>query len=507
MNQPASARARRGARTSAGRALAVASAALVLASTTTASAAGLYFSDRGVRPIGRGGAFVAGADDLGSIWYNPAGIAFAGNTVLADASWLRYSTTFQRRTLVTDPATGDETIQGTNYYPEVNGTTPVLPLPTLAISNNLGQKNWNFALGVMAPYAALTSYPETDLDFRGKKVPPPQRYSLYTLDGSALAVLGAWASYQPIKEFTVGFGIQMLTGKFASRLAFSACPPENLLCAGEDPAYDATAQLTVGPIVAPSASAGAIAILSDTPGAEVRLGFSAQLPFWISARAKSEIRLPSAEMFRNAYVEGDEAEVKFRLPAIVRAGLETRLGEGKKTRLELSVFYEGWSIHDQISITPIGAGIRLRNVAGLADPYQVGTLAQARGFRDAFSIHGGFERNFDVGGYPMAIRGGASFERSAVPAEYLSVLTVDVDKVQAAVGASLWVGDKKNLRLDTVLAWTFGFPVDVDPRSAAITKVKAIRANDPPEARQIKINGGHYTVAAQVVGIGLSWAY
>lgn len=482
-------------------------ASFVLATVSSASAAGLYFSDRGVRPIGRGGAFVAGADDLGAIWYNPAGIAFAGNAVLADASWLRYSTTFQRRTLVKDPATGDETIQGTNYYPEVSGTTPVLPLPTLAVSNNLGVEKMNFAIGVLAPYAALTSYPETDIEFRGKKVPPPQRYSLFTLDGSALAVLGVWASYQPIKEFTIGFGVQMLTGTFASRLAFSACPPENLLCAGEDPQYDATAQLTVGPIVAPSANVGAIAIVSDQPGAEVRLGFSAQLPFWISARAKSEIRLPGAEMFRNAYVEGSEAEVKFRLPAIVRGGLETRLGEGKKTRLELAIFYEGWSIHDQISITPIGSGIQLRNVAGLADPYQVGVLAQARGFRDTFSIHGGFERAFSLGGYPMQIRGGASFERSAVPAEYLSVLTVDVDKVQTAIGTSIYVGEKRTLRLDAVLAWTFGFAVDVDPRSAAITKVKAIRANDPPDDRQVKINGGHYTASAQVVGVGLNWAY
>jgi len=94
-----------------------------------------------------------------------------------------------------------------------------------------------------------------------------------------------------------------------------------------------------------------------------------------------------------------------------------------------------------------------------------------------------------------------------VPAEYLSVLTVDVDKVQTAIGTSIYVGEKRTLRLDAVLAWTFGFAVDVDPRSAAITKVKAIRANDPPDDRQVKINGGHYTASAQVVGVGLNWAY
>ncbi|MGE3672490.1 MAG: hypothetical protein AB7K71_22655, partial [Polyangiaceae bacterium] len=47
----------------------------VLCGTARAEAAGLYFSDRGVRPMGRAGAFIAGADDAGAIWYNPAGLA------------------------------------------------------------------------------------------------------------------------------------------------------------------------------------------------------------------------------------------------------------------------------------------------------------------------------------------------------------------------------------------------------------------------------------------------
>ena len=58
---------------------------------------GLYFTDRGVRPMGRAGAFVAGADDLGAIWYNPAGIADAGTSILFDASWLQFSSTTRAR--------------------------------------------------------------------------------------------------------------------------------------------------------------------------------------------------------------------------------------------------------------------------------------------------------------------------------------------------------------------------------------------------------------------------
>lgn len=54
-----------------------------IATATDAHAAGLYFSDRGVRSVGRGGAFVAGADDLGVVWSNPAGLADAGMEHLA----------------------------------------------------------------------------------------------------------------------------------------------------------------------------------------------------------------------------------------------------------------------------------------------------------------------------------------------------------------------------------------------------------------------------------------
>lgn len=476
--------------------------------SSAADAAGLYFSDRGVRPVGRAGAFVAGADDLGAVAYNPAGIAFAGESVLADASWLRFRSTYQRRSLVRDPSTGETVTQGTNYFPEVEGTSPVLPIPTLAISNRLGAgEKWMFGASVWAPYSALTSYPENDIDFRGRKVPAPQRYSLYTLDGSALAVVGLHAAYKPSPSFAMGASLQMLTGTFASRLAFSACPPKSLLCAEEDPQYDAYTQLTVGPIFAPSANAGFIAVVSDSPGAEVRLGGSFQLPFWIDSPAKTQIRLPSAAVFRDATVEGDSARVSFKLPAIARVGLETRLGQKKQTRLEMALVYEAWSMHDRISITPAGSGIRLRNVTGFPDPYVVGTLQQARGFRDTFSVHGGVEHEFDASGYPMAVRGGLSYERSAVPPEYLSVLTVDLDKVQLAAGSSLWVGQKKNLRLDAVLAYTFGFTTSVDPAAAKITKVKVVRANDPAEQDQTKINGGVYSGSAIVMGVGLNWKY
>ena len=171
------------------------------------------------------------------------------------------------------------------------------------------------------------------------------------------------------------------------------------------------------------------------------------------------------------------------------------------------MFYEAGSFHDQISIKPDGDGIRLRGVTGFPDPYEVRELVVQRGFRDTFSVHAGAEHTFNLGGYDVAVRGGSSYERSAVPPAYLSVLTVDLDKIQLALGGSLYVGSKKQLRLDAVIAHTFAFTTDVDPHEAQIRRVRVVRANEPAPADTVRVNGGRYSASADVVGIGFSWKY
>jgi long-chain fatty acid transport protein len=482
---------------------AVAFASLALSLAPKLDAAGLYFSDRGVRPLGRGGAFVAGADDLGAIWYNPAGIAEAGSALLTDTSFLHFTSSYQRVAVVND-ANGNPVTLGSNYYPKVDGSSAALPLPTLAISNNFGLKDFNFAFGLMAPYTALTSYPETTVAFNGGQVSAPQRYSLVTLNGSALVVTGLWASWTPSPDIALGAGAEALVGNFDARKFVSACPPQALVCAQEQPDYDADTQLKVGPIFAPSGNVGAIARVMHTDDAELRIGASFQLPFWIDASGTTDLRLPTAAIFQNASVAGNQIEVKFNLPWIARLGIETRLGKSRATRLEVAANYEAWSMHDKIAITPAGGGIKIQNLVGIPD-LSVGTLTETRGFQDTFSIHAGGEHRFPIGQYDFELRAGVMYERSAIPASYLSVLTVDLDKVQASIGASLYLGEKKNLRLDLVVANTFAFDQDVDPTSAKIYKLQIVNANPVPNPTAI--NGGHYSASAQTAGVGLNWKY
>ena len=299
-----------------GPALAIGLALGVAAFARPASGAGLYFSERGVRPLARGGAFIAGADDLGAIHYNPAGIFDAGGQFLVDASWLHFTTEYTRKGIVeqSDPNTGAVVARWTKTYQTVDGVTPVLPLPTLAASFHV-HPDWVLALGLAAPYGAIPSYPD-----KVNGEPAPQRYGLLTLDGSLLSVAGLWAAWAPNAEWRVGIGFEALIGRFVATTVLSGCLPDRFLCAYEQPSWDTLAQVVAGPIIAPSGNLG----VKWIPDPRWRVGLAMQLPYWVRAPATMNVRLPATPVFERASLEGVDARVNFDLPFGLRAGVEWR---------------------------------------------------------------------------------------------------------------------------------------------------------------------------------------
>jgi long-chain fatty acid transport protein len=461
-------------------------AALATSASGVAHASGWYFSERGVRPLGRGGAFVAGADDFHSTWYNPAGLADAGNSFLIDLAWLNYDASFTRKTQVVDAG---GTVR--NYeYPTVDGSTPILPIPTLGGTFGFGsKKEWTIAAGLFAPYTAITSWPET---VNGQ--PSPSRYSLVTLDGSALVGMGVFLSYKPIEQLRFGLGLDALAGTFASRVFFTASPADRLLAAPEDPAYDTLSQLTVGPIFAPSVAMGSTIV----PSKYVRFGLSGHLPYWVSSAAHVKTRLPTAPEFDNARQVGDGAHVHFRLPAIFRIGVEVRPTE--LLRIEAAYSVEFWSLHDTIDITP--TNLTLVGVTGFPSPFPVSKISIPRNFRDASSFRLGGEYHIPLRGWAIDVRLGLNFDQSGIPKPYLSPLTVDLDKITIAGGVGINVG--KKWRFDMVYARVVGIQATVDPAEAKIPRINPVHGYPTPVEA---INGGKYSAGANVLGVGLQYKF
>jgi long-chain fatty acid transport protein len=450
---------------------------------------GLYFTDRGVRPMGRAGAFVAGADDLGAIWYNPAGLADAGNSILVDASWLQFAVNY---TQVLRVVNADNVVTYPTS-PTVHGNAPFLPLPTVAWSYVLDrQKRFTLAGGVLAPYIALASYPST-VEYSYGPGPSPARYTLSGFNGSLVALPGVWIAYKPIEELRFGLGMMALVGWLQTGVTFSACPEDRLLCAPEQPEYDAAAQLRVGPIFAPSLSTG----VTWVPSRYVRFGASGQLPMVIDSNATFQVRLPSAAEFDNASMGGDKAHVHIVLPAIVRAGVEFRPVEG--LRVETAWVHEFWS--EQQTIQAVPEGITIDGVTGLPPKLAVPPIDIPRDFQDSNSYRLGGEYHFVAGGYGFDVRSGVAYETTAIPPSYVSLSSLDFNKVILSFGGSLYVGP--HWRFDAVFAHVFAESVSVDPNTAKIATINPLPGNAPPEY----VNGGQYRVTSNVVGVGLNYRF
>jgi long-chain fatty acid transport protein len=449
-----------------------------------ADAAGMYFSDRGVRAMGRAGAFVAGADDLQAIWYNPAGLADAGTAILVDAAWLRFTPEYTRELRIVDAGGTVRHITS----PTIRGTSGFLPIPTIAGSYRINPE-FTMAAGIIAPYIALASY----ADRLENGEPSPARYTLGSFDGSALAIPGMWLSWKPIPELRLGAGVQALVGTFQSTITFSASPQDRLLGAPEQPEFDAQSQMKVGPIIAPTGNIGAI----FEPEPHVRLGISFQAPMVVSSNATIKVRLPSDVAFDGARVNGETAHVRFTLPAVLRMGVELRPVDG--VRVEVSYVREFWSAHDTIEAKP--SGISLDGIKGA--PYSVAmpNIVIPRNFVNSNSYRLGGEYTFEAWGDPITLRAGVQYETSAVPNAYLSLSSLDFVKTTLMFGGSLHFG--KHWRFDGVYGHTFAHEANVTPEEAKIGRINPLKGNAPLEA----VNGGTYRASADLIGVGMNYKF
>lgn len=455
----------------------LAALASLLSFAAASHAGGFYMTDRGVRPLGRGGAFIAGADDLHSVWYNPAGLTAAGPGMLLDASLVLFGNTYARASQI-----GNSPV--INYRP-TDGTAAPLPVPTIVLAHNFGLRNFNFSASIMAPYAVITSY-DAARD-------APQRYSLLTLDGSLLSVIGLHAAWRPHPTFSIGVGVQALMGSFASRLALSACPA-TVTCAPENPDWDAIAQLNVGPIVSPSGNIG----VRLEPAPFIAFGASFQLPFSVNAPATLGVRLPGASYYDGAMVRGQDADVRFTLAPIARVGIEIR--PLARTHIEVAFVWEGWSVHDQIALVP--RGIQITNVRGVGT-YDVGPVSLPRNFQDTYSVRLGAETETNLGrSWTIMPRVGMTYETSATAPAYTNVLTMDSEKFVGSLGVSF---RHNRLRLDAVFAHMFASSVEVAPADARIYQTQPFRAS--PDAPKVAINGGRYDLSVDVFGLGMQYGF
>ncbi len=447
----------------------IAAAVLGLFVPAQAIAAGMFLAPRGVRPLARGGAFVAGVDDIHALNYNPAGLAVAANAAQLDLALPMYDTTY----------TGS--VYGDDYYDApVTGHGLGLPSPTIGAVHGFGLVDGlAFGLSYTAEYPLLQEWPGG--------LETPQRYATADFRGTTLSKVVLGAGYRVYDWLSVGGSLQTMVGNFSSINTISAC--DMVMCTTpQDPDYDIVARMTAKNLFIPGYQLGVQVRPRDWLG----VGLAWESGYTIDKDISLAIRLPSAAAFDGASVSPDNAtgHINLKLPQQFRAGVEARINSDM--RVEAAYIYEAWSAHDVISVKTNDT--TLQNVLGVGDA-SVSSMNIARGLRDTWSVRLGGEYRPPLGTTrPLTLRAGTMYEPSAVPANMLSPMMVDLRKILASAGVEYRWG---RWHFEATYAHLFIF--DQKVTNSQILQVNPIQ---PASAGTTPIGNGIYQASADLVGVG-----
>lgn len=443
---------------------------VVVLAPLTASAGGMTLHTRGVRPTARSGAFVAGADDVGAMWFNPAGLArlAAGATatdVLVDAALVSQSGEYHRID------------SGGNDAGTVENQAAGKPIPSIAAGFDLGEDGV-LGAGIYAPYAGLMKFDEEGA----------QRYSLIDMSPSVIVTMAVGVGWKIGDKLRVGATVQNWVQLLEQRIVVSGCPGETV-CAPEDPEFDSLVEISQQDFFNPSGSVG----VQYDAAERVTLGAAFQAPIRMSGGATLRTRLPSSGFYDGATVAGDRGEVAYTLPAVIRAGVEVR--PTPLWRLEVAANAELWSMHDEMTITP--DDMRIEGAPGVGT-YELGPMSLPRNYRNSYAGSLGVEGQPSAS-LPLRVLAGYTYETAAAPDAYLSVLTFDGAKHVVTGGLGYAFG---RFTVDAVFGYGLVEEREVTMEEAASPQLTPVRdPNEPP--LEVYVNQGAYRTSWLIAGLGL----
>ncbi len=435
-----------------------------------AEASGFFLPGRGVRPMGRGGAYVAsGEGNLNSLWYNPANLAALDSTTLTgDLSVIGTFSKFKRAPRATR---NGETVT----YGPVSNQSPPTPDPQLLVGGPTGIEGLVWSAGVYAPYATHQRFPPSG----------PQRYVLVDNSNSLMSYLHAAIAYQPTDWLRVGAGFQNMMAQFELTNMLSGY--SGLYGRPEDRDLDILARVSPRDYFAPTGNAG----LWVRPVESFQIGASVQLPATIQDNdASLEVRMPSHPSFDNARLTNHTVQGRLDFPLIARLGVRYR---HDVFDLELTGVYEQWSVFDSIQVRP--NNIEVEGIPGI-EAIPVGPLSVPQHWHDTFSIRAGSAQHWNES---WTTRLGYTFETGAVPDAYYSLFAPDPNKHLFAAGATYRWGQ-----------WAFDLSAGLHlmaDRQISNSRMRQLNPIDTEDELATVVGNGQYRTDVLIVGTGINYAF
>lgn len=412
---------------------------------TQAFASSYYFLDSGTRAIGRGGAFVAGADDLSAQYYNPAALANIDRPMFNLNGWrVNQYVRFDRADEAGLTDTDDNDI-GTFAAVE-NEASPMLE-PSGGFASNLGGlhpalKNTTLAVGLYVPTSPYMAYPATGA----------QRYGL--ISSLVWQVYAGPSVAQRITPWlTIGAGLQYTFLRVEQGLAASICTQlednkeECSETGNDDPANDITLDLKTWDKRKMSWNAGVLV----QPTGWLDIGASVQPPIHYAAPGTLSATFSEDWSFANqlsgtTFTDND-VTLLVNVPLIVRFGAQVKPID--KLKVEAAGTWTQWSKVTELRITDLDMEVTPAEDATFFEGTTTVTddVVFATGYQDSWSARLGGDYAITPWAKASA---GVHWESSAVPSATQGVSVVDGNKFGFGLGGQFIV--KKRVGLDVSFA-------------------------------------------------------
>jgi len=398
----------------------------VCATVTPVFAAGISVGDQGAVATGRSGAFVAKADDLSAIEYNPAGLASQRGWRIYLGNRFGYANERYKRSTIWDYSEGR-----VQNFEEVSNRKPWQLLgPMMGVSTDFGLENWAFALGAYAPAGIASQRFPAD---------GGQRYMLTGRDTKIL-YYNLSVAWKPNNVFGLGLSLQWVDlAQLDLRLVVNGDIAPASVTPVSNP-FDMEARIQGADHVGFS---GIIGIwLRPTPS--FQMAFSSRfVPTPLEADATLSLS-PQNPDIRNATEITRDGNPDNNVTFTMTLPMEFRLGfryihlrdAVERFDLELDLRLEMWSQMDQFKVD--GEGLDA-SIEGIAQPVPIGTITLPKNWKNTFSVRLGSDVN--VVENRLALRAGAFFETAASRPEYSYVDFLASHRIGASIGASVFFGN------------------------------------------------------------------
>ncbi|MEQ1567867.1 MAG: outer membrane protein transport protein [Myxococcota bacterium] len=408
-----------------------------------AFAGGYYYSDAGIVATGRGGAFVAGADNQFAQYYNPAGlIRIPAPTVNVGWSGVQQNVSFTR--LRSDGS----------RYPTVENQASPFDVPELGFATPVGDRAV-LALGFYSPFAPSSLYDEEG----------PQRYSIKDTEIYQFSI-GPSAAVRVHEMLVLGVGLQWQYLRLGEEVDLTVSGNETAAFE-DDPTGDIAVSAKVNDPFTFGVNAGllfepvdALTIgLALQPGTKFRAGGEGALDFDGNTFATLGL------LDQTRYVD-DDIRLDIALPWVIRAGIAVR--PVPRLEIEGAVVWQDWSSLGDIVIDDVDVTLVSDSPLIPDDQKEVaGRFELPAGLRDTFSLRLGVEGQVTD---RIELRAGGFWENGSVDTPDLSVALVDPAKFQIGAGGSVWAIPSR-LKFDVAYARLF-FP-SLEIRDSTVEQIDA----------------------------------